>query len=168
MACAGSGNQGLVATLPIMAVAERVGWRNEELVEAIALSYLISCYSTYFSGYVSALCGLAIKAGLGATAGITYYLGGNVKQIGSAIKNMAGDVTGILCDGAKVGCAIKALTIAGATVQSAMLALKGVELSSRDGIVDKTPEETIKNIGKISKAMIKADKNIIKILNNKI
>jgi L-cysteine desulfidase len=85
MTVAGSGNQGLIATLPINTVANKIGRNENRLFEALALSCLVTAYTTSHTGYLSPLCGCFIKSGLGATAGITYYMKGNENQISSAI-----------------------------------------------------------------------------------
>jgi len=168
MSCAGSGNQGLMATLPIVAVAERWGWDEERIVRAIALSYLITCYCTSHLGYLSTLCGGAIKAGVGAAAGIAHYLGGEVQQINSAMENMIEAVTGIICDGAKTSCAIKLAIVSGAVVESALLALSGIVVPFQSGIKGKNLEETIKNVRKISDSMTKTDETILGIMSRAI
>jgi len=146
MSVTGSGNQGINVMLPIVAVAEKVGYNTERTIKAVALSCLVTIYATFYMGFTSVLCGAALKAGIGAAAGITYYLGGSVKQISSAIKNMAGNITGVICDGAKIGCAIKVATAAGTAIQSALLAMKGIGVPSSNGIVYDNVEDTIKNI----------------------
>lgn len=167
MSSCGSGNQGIVAILPILAVTEKVGGDREKLIRSVALSHLVTCYITYYSGYLSALCGCAIKSGIGATVGITYYLGGDVKKIGMSINNMSGNITGMICDGAKVGCAIKMATAAGAAVESALFAMEGISIPSDNGIVAEKPEDTLKNIGIVSKGMVSTDKSIVEIMIGK-
>lgn len=167
MSSCGSGNQGIVAILPILAVAEKRGVDKKKLIRAVALSHLVTSYITYYSGYLSALCGCAIKAGIGATVGITYYLGGDIEKIGMAINNIAGNITGMICDGAKVGCAMKMATAAGVAVESGLLALEGIGIPLNNGIVAKNPEDTLKNIGRISEGMISTDKSIVEIMTDK-
>lgn len=163
----GSGNQGLVVMLPILAVAEKRGEDRERLIKAVALSHLITAYITCYSGYLSALCGCAIKAGIGATAGITYYLGGDVEKIGMAINNISGNITGMICDGAKAGCSLKVATAAGTAVESALLSLDNISIPSNNGIIAEKPEDTLRNIGIIAKGMIPTDKSIIEIMSAK-
>jgi len=167
MSCAGSGNQGLTATLPIMAVAERQGWNEDRVVRAVALSYLITCYCTSHLGYLSTLCGGAIKAGVGAAAGIAYYLGGELQQVDSAMKNMMESITGLICDGAKTSCAIKLTVVSGAAVESALLALNSVTTPSQSGINGKNLEETIQNIKRISESMTETNEAILEIISGK-
>ncbi len=167
MGTAGSGSHGIAMSVPIIAVAEETGWDEDKLIKSIALSNFITLYICYYSGYLSALCGCVVKSGVGASAGVAYYLGGKEKEIGSAIKNMTGDVTGVVCDGAKIGCAVKLATSAGAAVQNALLALEGVEIPHDNGIVSESVEETMRNIGKISKSLIITDKTIVEIMDRK-
>ena len=167
MTSAGSGNQGIVAILPIVAVAEARRMDTEKLIRAAALSHLITAYITCHSGYLSAICGCGIKAGVGAAAGVTYYLGGGVKEVGMAVNNMAGNITGMICDGAKPGCSLKMATAAGCAVESALLAMKGVSVPPDNGIVGYKPEDTLKNIGLISKSTASMDEAIVKIMTEK-
>lgn len=163
MTCAGSGNLGLMVTLPIIAVAEKNGEENEEkLIKAVCLANLITIYATEHSGYLSAICGCSIKAGFGAVAGIAYYLGGDNKKIGAAINNFAATIPGMICGGANIGCALKASRAVGAAIESAELAFNGEEMPPQ-GIVDKDPLITINNTGILSEAMIETDKKMLGI-----
>lgn len=150
MSIAGSGSHGIIATMPIVAIAERKGIGDEMMTRAIALSYLITIYIKAYSGRLSALCGCAVAAGAGASAGIVFLLGGDLEQVEHSIMNMAGDITGIICDGGNLGCAMKAATGAGAAVLCALLALRGIHVPGNTGIVAETVERTIANIGRIS------------------
>lgn len=81
MTLAGSGNQGIAAGLPILAVAERAAIKDEgDVFRAVALSYLITCYIKARVGRLSALCGSVVASGAGASAGIAYLLGVMVKR----------------------------------------------------------------------------------------
>ncbi len=167
MTCAGAGNLGLMVTLPIIAVAEKESKEDKEkLIRAVGLANLVTIYATAHSGYLSAVCGCAIKAGFGAVAGITYYLGGDCKKIGAAINNFAATIAGMICDGANIGCALKASRAVGAAIESAELALNSEEMPPQ-GTVDKDPLKTIRNTGKLSEAMIETDKKMIEIYENK-
>jgi L-cysteine desulfidase len=111
---------------------------------------LITIYIKAYSGRLSALCGCAVAAGAGASAGIVFLLGGDLEQVEHSIMNMAGDITGIICDGGNLGCAMKAATGASAAVLCALLALRGIHVPGNTGIVAETVERTIANIGRIS------------------
>ena len=168
MSSAGSGNHGLTAILPIWAVAGRVDCTEETALKAIGLSHLITAYIKAHTGRLSAVCGCAVAAGAGAAAGVSYLLGGDRKHIAGAIKNLTEDLAGIICDGAKAGCALKLSTAAGTAVQSALFALQGVSVMSTDGIIGISPEQTMKNIGTLStEGMIETDRTILKIMLEK-
>ena len=165
MSIAGSGSHGITATLPVAVMAERMGIGKERLARAITLSLLLTIYIKTYSGRLSAFCGCAVTAAVGASAGAVYLLGGDDEQVGYAIKNMAADVTGIICDGGNFSCALKTSTGAGAAVRAALLALKGVVIPDDIGIVGRGAEETIKNMGRISfPGMVETDKVILDIV----
>ncbi len=166
MSCAGSGNQGLTATLPIVAVAQLQGWSEEKLTKAVALSFLITCYCTSFLGYLSTLCGGAMKAGIGAAAGIVYFMGGDIEEMYSAMKNMIESFAGILCDGAKTSCAMKVAVISGAAVESAFLAMKAASVPYQSGIKGNSLKETMLNLKKISDAMTEVDKAVLEVIGS--
>jgi len=134
MSTAGSGNQGLTATLPVIAAAEKLGVSDDTLVRAVALSDLITIHVKSFIARLSALCGCGVAASIGASCAIVYMLGGELCAINKAIKNMVADVSGMVCDGAKPGCALKISTAVGTSVLCAALALEGVEVSSHDDV----------------------------------
>ncbi|MCK5811581.1 MAG: serine dehydratase subunit alpha family protein [Clostridiales bacterium] len=145
----GSGNQGITATMPVVAVAELLDIDEEKTIRGVALSNLVTIYAKEYFGRVSALCGANIAA-MGASCGVTFLLGGKLKEIENAIQNMAGDVIGMFCDGAKAGCALKVSTSVSAAMQSAFLAVKGINIKETDGIIEHNVEDTLKNIGKMS------------------
>ncbi len=165
MSIAGSGCHGVTATLPIAVVAESRGIANERLARAVALSLLLTIYIKAYSGILSAFCGCAVTAAVGASAGMVFLLGGNDEQIGYAIANMAADITGVICDGANFGCALKTSTGAGSAMRAAFLALRGAVVPAGSGIVGKGVEETIKNIAMISSpGMLETDRVILDII----
>ncbi|MCK5758104.1 MAG: serine dehydratase subunit alpha family protein [Clostridiales bacterium] len=145
----GSGNQGITATIPVVAVAEKLDLDEEIKIRAVALSNLITIYAKEYFGRISALCGANIAA-MGASCGVVYLFGGGIEKIKSAIQNMAGNVTGMFCDGAKAGCALKVSTSVQAAMQSAFLAIDGIMIEESDGIIEKNVVDTLKNIGKMS------------------
>lgn len=168
MSSAGSGNQGLTAILPVAAIARRLKKDDEVLVRALAISHLVTIHVKSYIGRLSALCGCGVAASIGACSAITYLLGGDKAKIKSAVKNMIGDVSGMICDGAKAGCALKLATAVNAAVQCASLAVSGVEISSNDGIIDKDVETTIRNLGNLCTfGMVDTDRIILDIMSNK-
>jgi L-cysteine desulfidase len=168
MSSAGSGNHGLTATLPIWAVKDFLQCRHRTVLEAVGLSHVVTAYVKAHTGRLSAVCGCSIAAGAGATAGITYLLGGDLHHMAGAIMNLTEDLAGIICDGAKGGCSLKLLTAAGSAVQAALFAIHGVRVQSTDGIIGLSPEQTMQNVGRLSsQGMIETDRTILKIMLDK-
>lgn len=168
MSSAGSGNHGLTAILPIWATKDFIDHDRETLLRAIGLSHIVTAYVKAHTGRLSAVCGCSVAAGAGATAGITYLVGGDVHHMEGAIKNILEDLAGVICDGAKAGCAIKLNTAAGAAVQAALFSLHGVNVKDTDGIIGSSTQKTIQNMGALSHdGMIQADKTILKIMLEK-
>jgi len=168
MSSAGSGNQGLTAILPIVAVSEKIGYDKEKLARAIAISHLITYHIKNHLGRLSSVCGCGVAAGIGASCGITYLLGGGYDKIVKAIKNMIANLTGMICDGAKPSCALKLATSASAAVQSALLAMSDIEVSKHDGIIEEDVEKTIANLAKVgTQGMSITDDVILNIMISK-
>lgn len=169
MSSNGSGNNGLTAILPIVAFNQKYPQTNDKLVKALAISHVINCYIKSYIGRLSALCGCAVAAGTGASAAITWLMGGSHKQIDGAIKNMIANISGMICDGAKPSCALKVSTSASVAVQSALLAINENITFDRNGIIEDSAEKTIKNLGILSnEGMYNMDQSILGIMGNMI
>ena len=164
MSNSGSGNQGITVTMPVIAVAEKMGVDEEKLARALALSHLVAIHIKGYLGKLSALCGCVI-ASTGSSCGIVYLNGGTYEQVCSAIKNMIGNITGMVCDGAKVGCALKVASGVSSSIQAAVLALDNICISSNDGIIEDCIEKTICNLGRIgAEGMQTTDRMILDIM----
>ena len=164
MSNSGSGNQGITVSVPVIAYAERYGIDDEKLSRALILSNLIAIHIKSYLGPLSALCGCVV-ASTGAACGITWLMGGGYPEICATIKNMSGSITGMVCDGAKVGCAMKVASGVSSAIQSAMLSLDGHCVSEHDGIIDRDIEQTIENLGRVgSVGMEQTDEVILDIM----
>ena len=164
MSNSGSGNQGITVTMPVIAYSIKYGTSDEELARALVLSHLIAIHIKGYLGKLSALCGCVI-ASTGSSCGLVYLRGGDYEQVCSAIKNMIGNITGMVCDGAKVGCAMKVASGVSSARQSAVLAREGMCISEHDGIIEKDIEKTIQNLGRIgSVGMQHTDDMILNIM----
>lgn len=164
MSNSGSGNQGITVTMPVIAYSLKYDVDDEQLARALVLSHLVAIHIKGYLGKLSALCGCVI-ASTGAACGIVYLRGGTYGQICAAIKNMIGNITGMVCDGAKVGCALKVASGVSCALQSAVLAMEGICISENDGIIEKDIEKTIRNLGEIgSKGMQTTDNMILDIM----
>jgi L-cysteine desulfidase len=167
MSNSGSGNQGITVSMPVIAYAKRFDVDDERLARALVLSNLVAIHIKTYLGKLSALCGCVV-ASTGSACGIVWLEGGNYEQVCAAIKNMIGNITGMVCDGAKVGCAMKVASGVYSSVQSAVLALNGICADENNGIIDRDIEKTIKNLGEIGSVGMKAtDEMILKIMSCK-
>ena len=122
MSNSGSGNQGITATMPIIAYSQKYPVSEEKLASALTMSHLIAIHIKGYLGKLSALCGCVI-ASTGAACGLIYLRGGSYEQMCYSIKNMIGNITGMVCDGAKEGCAMKVASGVSSALQSAVLAM---------------------------------------------
>jgi Uncharacterized conserved protein len=165
MSSAGSGNHGITVILPVYAVAQKIGATKEQLLRAVALSHLITIYVKIHTGNLSALCGCAVAAATGATAAITWLMGGRIGAIEAAMKNLIANLTGMICDGGKVGCALKLSTAAAAAVESSLLAQKDIVVPDTNGIITDSIEQTVANLGRVSNpGMVATDKVILDVI----
>ena len=160
MSNSGSGNQGITVSMPIIAYAIKYKTDDERLARALILSNLVAIHIKSYLGKLSALCGCVV-ASTGSACGVVWLEGGGYPEICAAIKNMAGNITGMVCDGAKVGCAMKVASGVSCAVQSAVLALRGTCIQPTDGIIEEDVEKTIHNLGSIGSVGMKATDRLI-------
>lgn len=167
MSNSGSGNQGIVATLPVWVYAHRKRIRQEKLIRALVLSHLTVIYIKQSFGRLSALCGCVVAA-TGSACGLTYLMGGNYEQITYAVKNMIANITGMLCDGAKPSCSLKVTTGVSTAIFSAILAMDNKFVTSVEGIIDNDVDQCIRNLVNIgTRGMAGTDQCILDIMTNK-
>ncbi len=169
MSSGGSGNQGIIAILVPYLVGKHYGMEEKRIVRGIALSHLVNSYIKCFTGDLSPLCGCAIAAGVGAAVGIVYQRAGkDMSKIALAVNNLVSDLGGMLCDGAKEGCALKVATSTNSAIRSAHMALNNHGITQTEGFVGITAEDTIRNLSKISDlGMSMADDTMIGIMEDK-
>lgn len=167
MSNSGSGNQGIAATLPVVSFAEDMKCSEEQLIRALMLSHLMVIYMKQSLGRLSALCGCVVAA-TGASCGITWLMGGTATQITYAIKNMIGNITGMICDGAKPSCAMKVTSGVSTAMLSAMMAMENKVVTSVEGIIDEDVDRSIRNLTSIgSKGMEETDHLVLDIMTHK-
>ena len=160
----GSGNQGMTTSLPVIEYAKEIGASHETLLRALVLSNLVTIHQKQFIGRLSAFCG-AVSAGAGAGAGIAYLLDGSYDVIIHTIVNALGNVSGIVCDGAKASCAAKIASAIEAAILGYHMYKNGQQFYREDGIVGPGVEATIQNVGRLGKqGMKQTNEEIIKIM----
>lgn len=149
MTSGGSGNQGLCVILPVVVVGEDINASEERIQRAVFLGHAVNNFVKGYTGKLTAMCGCAIAAGIGATTAITWLLGGDETQMEGSVQNMLANLTGMICDGAKESCAIKLSTSAAEAVIGAYIAMDNTIVPSKTGILGKTVENTIANLGEL-------------------
>ena len=169
MSSGGSGNQGIVAILVPYNMGKWFKIDEPTVIQSIALSHCINSYVKCFTGELSPLCGCAIAAGVGAAAAIVFQQKGkDIEKITLAINNLISDIGGMLCDGAKGGCALKVVSSTDAAIRSAYMALNDHGITALEGFVGKTGDATIRNLSRISEVgMAKVDDTMLAIMSEK-
>ena len=95
-------------------------------------------------------------------------MGGAEAQMLSAMKTALGNVAGMMCDGAKAGCAMKVATCTHAGLLAALMAMEGRGIAATDGVVGESEQEMIDNFVRVSKeGMAKMDRVVLDIILNK-
>lgn len=161
---AGSGNQGMTCSLPVLEYAKELKTEEEQVYRALALSNLVAIHQKTGIGRLSAYCG-AVSAGAAAGAGIAYLCGDGYEEVIHTVVNALAIVSGIVCDGAKASCAAKIASAVDAGILGYHMYLNGQQFYAGDGIVTKGVEATITNIGRLGKeGMRETNEEIIKMM----
>ncbi len=169
MTLAGSGNKGITASVPISLWGRESGHPEAKVEEALAFACLMTTAATWHLGTLSAICGAANAAGIGIASGLVFLEGGSAHQVGFAVSNMVGNVAGMICDGAKIGCAMKTMTGVDAAFRSASLALADIGIPATDGIVGESGECSLANLGRLAQhGMAGVDAEILRIMQDKL
>lgn len=160
----GSGNQGITTSVPVIIYAKELKVSEEKLYRALLVANLTSIHLKTGIGCLSAYCG-ATSAGCGAGAGIMYLYGGKLNEISHTVANALAINSGVVCDGAKASCAAKIASGVESGLLGMQMYMHGKEFYRGDGIIGKSVEDTIKNVGQLAHdGMAETDKEIIKIM----
>ena len=168
MTTTGSGNQGITLILTIAATAMELKIPEDKMLRAIAFAQAINLYAKHYLGTLSCLCSCSVASGLSASAGIVYMMGGSDQQVLDTMRNVLGSISGMICDGAKEGCASKVCLSTGLSVMSAMMALNGMNTKPADGILADNLKDLFTNLGNIANVgMAPANAAIVDIMLKK-
>lgn len=169
MTSGGSGNQGVLTILGPHLVGRARGVEPARILESIAISHAVNSYIKCFTGELSVICGCAIAASIASSIAMVYQQAGiDMKRITFAVDNVVGDLCGIVCDGAKPGCSMKIVSGAEAAIRAAFMALGGYGLSTDDGVIGRSVEESIRNISRVSlQGMFSVDPTVVHIIQEK-
>ena len=154
----------MTASLPIIKYCEERDLSYETLIRGLVFSHLSTIHLKTNIGRLSAFCGVMCAAS--AVAGALAFLeDASYDVVANAITNSLGNISGVICDGAKASCATKIATGIYAAFDSSMLALNNRYLQGGEGIISWDIESTIKNIGVLSQSgMKKTDEVILGIM----
>ena len=160
----GSGNQGITASMPVLAYAQEYNIDDDRLYRALVVSNLTAIHQKTMIGRLSAYCG-AISAGCAAACGVAYLLGEDLETISQTLSNSLAITSGVICDGAKSSCAAKIATAVDSGLMGYYMCKNKKNFCSEDGIIGVGIEKTIKNVGKLaSQGMRETDRVIIDIM----
>ncbi|BCS52084.1 hypothetical protein GSbR_31390 [Geobacter sp. SVR] len=111
------------------------------ILKSIGLSHLVNAYIKSVTGDLAPICGCAIAAGAGAAVAMVYQTAGkDMHAINLAVNTLISDLGGMLCDGAKGGCALKVVSSVDSAIRAAYMALNGHGITDEEGFVGKSAE----------------------------
>ena len=166
MTTSGSGNQGMTASLPVIKYCSERNLTHEQMIRGLIFSHLTTIHLKTSVGRLSAYCGVMCAASA-VSGAIAFLENAEYDVVANAITNSLGNVSGVICDGAKASCATKIASGVYAAFDSSMLALNNKWLQGGEGIIASDVEKTIKNIGVLAqKGMKKTDEVILGIMQN--
>lgn len=168
MACATSGNVGITASLPVISLARDEKKSEEELLRALALSFLLTILGKNKIGRQSAMCACMVTASVAVAGAAAYLLGGALKEIEMAIQNTIINVFGVVCDGPRRACALKLASGVGIALEGAHLALDGIVTNPGEGVAGETADESIRLMGRHARSgMLESDLSLCRLLFDK-
>lgn len=160
----GSGNQGMTVSLPVIIYAKHLDVSDEMLYRALAFSNLIAVHLKSGIGKLSAYCGV-VSAACGGGAAITYLHQAPLETIAKTITNVLGNVSGIVCDGAKSSCAAKIASAVDAAIMGHYMAMEDNTFGVGEGLVKENVELTINTICKMGRdGMKQTDEEILNLM----
>lgn len=168
MSCATSGNVGIASSLPLVSLAEDYKLSEEQLLRALAMSFLVTIYVKNRIGRVSSMCACVTAASEGVAAGASMLLGGDFACIDRAINNTIVNVFGVVCDGARLACALKLSSAIGTAINCAFMAKDGVMTPADQGVIAGDANGSLNFMGRFAQhGMAGSDLSLCKALYEK-
>ena len=163
----GSGNQGITVTVPVKILSDYLGCTEEKMARAVCISELVGLILAAHKNRLSALCGV-FTASIGTACAWAYLLGGGPEMMNRVLNTMVGNLSGIICDGAKGTCALKLYSSLECASMSVRLALKEKSPGRESGIVGSSIAETIDNLARLcNEGMEETDNTVVSIMISK-
>ncbi|MDO4594561.1 MAG: L-serine ammonia-lyase, iron-sulfur-dependent, subunit alpha [Tissierellia bacterium] len=157
---AGSGDQGLTLSIPVIIYAMHKNIDRELFYRGLIFANLLGFYQKEGIGKLSAYCG-TVTAAAAAISGISFMNEDDKEITANTLSNALAVISGMICDGAKCSCAVKIA----ASVHNALLcydiAKEGKYFKSGDGIVKDNIDETIKTVGNIARCGMRKTDTVI-------
>lgn len=149
MSSAGSGNHGLTAVIPVALYAEHLNRNRHDTAYALAISHIVTSFVKSRTGRLTPICGCSVAAGAGAAAGLAWLRTGDLHKAANAVSLILGNLSGMICDGAKASCALKVGSGASEAFYSALLAVGNAD-PDRQGLIGLTVEQSVKDLARMS------------------
>jgi len=125
-------------------------------------------YIKEYSGKLSAFCGCGIAGGTGLACALAYLMGGDADSLARACDNMAASITGMICSGGNHCCCLKVLSAIDSAFNAAALSTDRAAVGAPHGILDKSAEQTLQNVGRIAfPGMAETERVIVEIMQEK-
>ncbi len=165
---AGSGNQGITCSIPVLEYSRELGADHDKTMRALIVSNLTALHIKQYIGRLSAFCGVT-SAGAAAGAGIAYlYNSADREMINQTVSNALMIDSGMVCDGAKPSCAAKIASAVDAGITGFEMARTGRSFQAGDGLLKGDVEETIRSIGRLgAQGMKETDIEVLNIMLDK-
>ncbi len=168
MSCANKGNVGIAASMPLVSLARDMQLSDECLQRALALSYLVAIAVIRRIGKCPSMCSCEVAASLGVAAGNVLLHGGTEEQVENAIQNAIPSIFGVVCDGAKLACALRISSGTGIALETSSLALQGVRIANNQGVLAENADASIELLGHTALfSMVDSDRSLSRQLFEK-
>ena len=169
MACGGSGNHGITFFKSM-----NLGWNMEgilpdrSLLIGSALGIIILHMIKKKTGILTPMCGCSVASGLAVAAALAWGMGGDSSIMLQAMNLVLGHLGGVICDGAKPACRFKTSLSAQLAIESARMAILGINIPPDEGLSSDSFSDLLKNLQIIHiEGMSNFNTSIVSILQSK-